>query len=56
MEAVKTKPIQPTIITDINIIKDVIREATSEPSITSMERNKEASELLERLQGKQKPQ
>ena len=50
--AVKVKPIQPTIITDIKIIKDVIREATTIPSSTAIKRNKEASELLRRLQGK----
>ena len=50
--AVKVKPIQPTIITDIKIIKDVIREATTIPSSAAIKRNKEASELLRRLQGK----
>ena len=33
-------------------IKDVIREATTRPSTVAVERNKEASELLRRLQGK----
>ena len=50
--AIKVKPIQPTIISDIKIIKDVIREATTMPSPVAIERNKEASDLLRRLQGK----
>jgi len=53
MAAVKIKPIQPTIVSDIGIIKDVIREATTKPSPVAVKRNKEASELLRRLQGKQ---
>ena len=53
MAAVKVKPIQPTIVSDIGIIKDIIREATTKPSPVAVERNKEASELLRRLQGKQ---
>ena len=53
MAAVKVKPIQPTIVSDIGIIKDVIREATTKPSPVAVERNKEASELLRRLHGKQ---
>ena len=48
--AVKVKPIQPTIISDIGIIRDVIREATTKPSPAAIVRNKEASELLRRLQ------
>ena len=50
--AVKVKPIQPTIISDIKIIKDVIREATTMPSSVAIKKNKEASELLRRLQTK----
>jgi len=53
MAAVKVKPIQPTIVSDIGIIKDVIREATTKPSPVAVKRNKEASELLRRLQRKQ---
>jgi len=53
MAAVKVKPIQPTIVSDIGIIRDIIREATTTPSPVAVERNKEASELLRRLQGKQ---
>ena len=52
MSAVKVKPIQSTVISDINIIKDVIREATTKPSPTAIMRNKEASDLLRRLQRK----
>ena len=50
--AVKVKPIQPTVISDIGIIKDVIREATTKPSSVAIVRNKEASDLLSRLQSK----
>jgi hypothetical protein len=53
MAVVKVKPIQPTIISDITIIKDVIREATTSPSPAALKKNKEASELLRRLQRKQ---
>ena len=53
MVAVKVKPIQPTVVSDISIIKDIIREATTKPSSTAIERNKEASELLRRLQRNQ---
>jgi len=52
MAAVKVKPIQPTIVSDIGIIKDVIRDATTKPSPGAVARNREASELLRRLQGK----
>ena len=52
MAAVKVKPIQPTVISDINIIKDVIREATTKPSAAAIARNEEASDLLRRLQRK----
>jgi hypothetical protein len=52
MAAVKVKPIQPTVVSDIKIIKDVIREATTKPSSTAVALNKEASDLLRRLQGK----
>jgi hypothetical protein len=52
MAAVKVKPIQPTVISDIGIIKDVIREATTKPSPAAIARNKEASDLLCRLQRK----
>ena len=51
MATVKVKPIQPTIVSDIRIIKDVIREATTDPSPIAIERNKEAADLLRRLQG-----
>ena len=54
MAAVKVKPIQPTIVSDIGIIKDIIREATTKPSPVAVERNREASELLHRLQGNKK--
>jgi len=53
MSAVKVKLIKPTIVSDIGIIKDVIHEATTKPSPVAVKRNKEASELLHRLQGKQ---
>jgi len=52
MAAIKIKPIQPTVISDIGIIKDVIREATTKPSPFAVKRNKEASDLLCRLQKK----
>ena len=52
MAAVKVKPIQATVISDIRIIKDVIREATTKPSPVAIARNKEASDLLRRLQRK----
>ena len=52
MSAVKIKPIRPTIITEKKIVKDVIREATSEPSSIAVSLNKEAVELLCRIQGK----
>jgi len=52
MTAVKVKPIQPTIISDVKIIKDVIREATTKPSPVAIERNKAAADLLRHLQGK----
>ena len=52
MAAIKVKPIQPTIISDIGIIKDIIREATTKPSSVAIARNKEASDLLRRLQRK----
>ena len=52
MAAVKVKPIQPTIVSDIRIIKDVIREATTKPAPAAIARNKEASDLLRRLQRK----
>ena len=52
MAAVKVKPIQPTIVTDKKIVKDVIREATTEPSSVAVALNKEALNLLCRLQGK----
>ena len=52
MAAVKVKPIQPTVITDKKIVKDVVREATTEPSSIAVALNKEAMELLCRLQGK----
>ena len=51
MAAVKVKPIQPTIISNIRIIKDVIREATTKPSTIAIERNKAAADLLRHLQG-----
>ena len=54
MAAVKVKPIQPTIVEDIGIIKEIIREATTPPSPVAVKRNKEASELLSRLQMSQK--
>jgi hypothetical protein len=47
------KPIQPTVISDIDIIKEVIREATTKPSPAAIARNKEAAGLLRRLQRKQ---
>jgi hypothetical protein len=50
MAAVKVKPIQPTIITDIGIIRDIIKEATTPPSSVAIKQNKEASALLSRLQ------
>jgi len=50
MSAAKVKPIQPTIVSDIKIIKKVIQEATTPPSPAAIERNKEASDLLSRLQ------
>jgi len=53
MAAVKVKPIQPTVVSDIGIIKDIIREATTKPSPAAVKQNKEASELLCRLQRKQ---
>ena len=52
MAAVTVKPIQPTVITDKKIIMDVIREVTTEPSSVAVTLNKEAMELLCRLQGK----
>ena len=53
MAAVKVKPIQPTIVSDIKIIANVIREAMTEPSPEAIAQNKEASDLLRRLQGKE---
>jgi len=53
MAAIRVKPIQPTVISDISIIKDVIREATTKPSPAAIKRNKEASELLRRLKRNQ---
>ena len=53
MAVVKIKPIQPTVISDKKIIKDVIREATTNPSPAAIARNKEASDLLRRFQRKQ---
>ena len=50
MSATKVKPIQPTIISDIKIIKKVIQEATTPPSPAAIVRNNEASDLLSRLQ------
>ena len=50
--AVKVKPIQPTVISDISIIKEVISEATAEPSPVALELNKEAIKLLRCLQAK----
>ena len=52
MTRIKVKPIQPTIVSDINVIKDVIREATTKPSSAAIERNKEAVDLLRYLQRK----
>ncbi|MCL2165666.1 MAG: hypothetical protein FWH55_15050 [Oscillospiraceae bacterium] len=52
MAAIKVKPIQPTVITDMKIVQDVIREATTEPSSVAVSLNREAMELLCRLQGK----
>ena len=52
MSTIIIKLIQPTVITDKKIIKDVIREATSEPTPVAVALNKEALELLYRLQGK----
>ena len=52
MAAVKVKPIQPTIISDISIVKDIIGEAMTKPTKAAMKRNKEASDLLRRLQRK----
>jgi len=52
MAAVKVKPIQPTVISDISIIKEVIQEATTKPTHAAIRRNKEASDLLRRLQRK----
>ena len=52
MSAVKVKPIQSTVIADKKIIKDVIREATTEPSPVAVTLNKEAVDLLCRLQRK----
>ena len=53
MAAVKVKPIQATKISDINIIKAIIREALTEPSPEAVVKNKEASELLHQLQRKE---
>ena len=53
MAAVTVKPIQPTIVSDLGIIQDIIREATTTPSPAAVKRNKEASELLRSLQQKQ---
>ena len=53
MAVVKVKPIQPTIVSDIGIIKEIIREATTKPSPVAVERNQEVSELHRRLQRKQ---
>jgi len=53
MAAITVKPIQPTVVSDLGIIQDIIREATTTPSPTAVKRNKEASELLRRLQKKQ---
>ena len=52
MAVVKVKPIQPTIISDISIIKDIIGEVMTKPTKAAMKRNKEASDLLRRLQRK----
>nr|AGS52131.1 hypothetical protein [uncultured bacterium contig00034] len=52
MAAVKVKPIQSTVISDTQIITDVIREATTAPTLAAIERNKEASDLLHRMQVK----
>jgi predicted Zn-dependent protease len=53
MAAVKVKPIQPTVVSDTVIIKDIIHEATTNPSSAALKRNREASLLLRRLQRKQ---
>jgi predicted transcriptional regulator len=53
MAAIKVKPIQPTVVSDVGIIRDVIREATTTPSPAAIERNKEALALLRQLQRKQ---
>lgn len=53
MAAVKVKPIQPTVVSDLKIIANVIREAMTEPSPEAIEKNKEASDLLSRLQRKE---
>ena len=47
---VTVKPIQPTIVSEIKIIEDVIREATTMPSPAAVDKDKKAAELLRDLQ------
>ena len=54
MAAINVKPIQPTIVTDSSIIKDIIHEATTPPSPAAIKLNKEAIDLLSSLQKSQK--
>ena len=49
---VSVKPIQPTVVSDVEIIKDIIHEATTEPSLIAIKLNKDAAELLCLLQRK----
>jgi len=52
MAVIKVKPIQPTVITDIDIINDIIKEAMTKPTQAAIKRNNDASDLLRRLQRK----
>jgi hypothetical protein len=49
MAAVKVKPVQPTEIKDINIIRQVITEIRRKPTITALKRHKVQEEALMRL-------
>lgn len=43
--------IKETIITDIEIMKQVIKEAKTKPSEEAVKRNQEAYKLLQKLRG-----
>ena len=47
--AVKVKPVQPTEIKDIKIIREVIAEIRRKPTKADLKRHKEEEEMLMRL-------